>query len=224
MEAAAAAAEGSQASPRPAWFQVTCPSCTAALQVELAAGVTRVECSSCKHVFKVQVAERDLPERQPPRRRHHSAHENRARTLPAILQVYNAFQKAETARLKRAHPAIDRDELLQTVRDNWKLAPENPQNGGRLDGGAAAPAAPDRLAAQLTEEAEVANSPGHGRGRGHGHGALGRGRGRATGRGLGGAAGRGPPPFGGSSPFGAVSREKTRKTSSIIKETCAPEP
>ena len=50
---------------------MTCPSCTTALQVELSAGITRVKCSACEHVFKnaVGAAKRhvDATQQQRPR-------------------------------------------------------------------------------------------------------------------------------------------------------------
>ena len=71
MEAAIVGLEGSHASLRSGWFRVTCPSCTTALQVELSAGITRVKCSACEHVFKnaVGAAKRhvDATQQQRPR-------------------------------------------------------------------------------------------------------------------------------------------------------------
>ena len=37
------------------WFQVSCPTCAAQLQVRLPEGITSVQCSQCKAVFAVQI-------------------------------------------------------------------------------------------------------------------------------------------------------------------------
>ena len=48
------------------WFQVTCPSCAAHLQVRLPEGITSVQCSECKAVFAVQIQPTALQPAVPP--------------------------------------------------------------------------------------------------------------------------------------------------------------
>ena len=99
-------------------------------------GVVPVKCGACSQVFTVDMRASDLPVRAAarPRRR-----QPQPRKLPAVLEAYNAFTKAEWARLKAVDPALSKDELRKQVGINWRTAPENPMTG---DTGAAPAAAP----------------------------------------------------------------------------------
>jgi hypothetical protein len=111
-------------------FVVLCTSCSAALQVYLAAGTSSVRCDVCSHVFKVEVSSSDLPARTVRQRRQPRA----AKQLPAVLVAFNRYKKAEMARLKDAQPTLSNKERLKQACSSWHNAPENPKNGGAAAG------------------------------------------------------------------------------------------
>lgn len=102
------------------WFQVTCPSCAAALQVKLPEGVTSVQCSQCKAVFAVQVQPTALTSHtQPPgggrgRSRKRKADKD-STAPPRTLSAYNVFMKGEVAKVKGEHPELPHREAFKMV-------------------------------------------------------------------------------------------------------------
>ena len=87
------------------WFQVNCPSCTAALQVRLAEGSWPVACSQalkCHAIFTVKVHASMLkaPEALPVASKRHSVR------VAQAVHAYNLFIKIEAKRLR----ALDRAE------------------------------------------------------------------------------------------------------------------
>ena len=108
------------------WFQVTCPSCAAALQVKLPEGVTSVQCSQCKAVFAVQVQPTALAAQAQPAagkrsRKRKTEKDNNA--PPRTLSAYNVFMKGEVAKVKGEHPELPHREAFKMVR----LTPSNRQ-------------------------------------------------------------------------------------------------
>uniref|UniRef100_A0A7S0L6U9 HMG box domain-containing protein n=1 Tax=Coccolithus braarudii TaxID=221442 RepID=A0A7S0L6U9_9EUKA len=115
------------------WFQVTCPSCTANLQVRLPEGITSVQCSECKAVFAVQIQPTALaPTAQPSsgKRNKKRKMEKDANAPPRALSAYNVFMKAEVANVKAEHPELPHREAFKMAAERWQASPMNPQNGG----------------------------------------------------------------------------------------------
>ena len=140
------------------WFQVTCPKCTAALQVRLPEGVTSVQCSQCKAVFAVQVqpvalnsSSGSAPAAKRSRKRKKdstgaspsAAGGSGQPQPPRALSAYNVFMKGEVAKVKSEHPELAHREAFKLAAERWQSSPMNPQNGGdrfplKLDDGTAA--------------------------------------------------------------------------------------
>ena len=120
------------------WFQVQCSSCTAALQVRLPEGITKVRCDLCRAIFQVKVAAHDLPVRAPsaPRRA-----PRKKRKLPAGLEAYNCWKKGELKRLRSAEPGLPFSAFNARLAAAWKSAAANPKNGGGDRAAAPAPTA-----------------------------------------------------------------------------------
>jgi len=99
------------------WFQVTCPSCIAGLQVKLPEGVTSVQCSQCKAVFGVQVQPTALTEQPPPTvgKRSRKRKTDKANNVPRTLSAYNVFMKGEVAKVKNEHPELPHREAFKMV-------------------------------------------------------------------------------------------------------------
>ena len=169
------------------WFQVTCPACQAALQVELKAGYSRVRCCvflSCKYIFDVYVSPKLLQDavepiiyRRPEARREPTA----------AQQAYRAYLGRELPRLRQQQPELAATDRMKLAAASWATAADNPARR-------AAPTADDAGTAQGTTDGDVpmptaAAAAGGGRG-GRAAGARGASGGRARGRG-GRAAGRG---------------------------------
>ena len=119
------------------WFQVTCPNCTAALQVRLPEGVTSVQCSQCKAVFAVQVQPIALStsSSQPAvkrSRKRKSIDKNNpgSADVNRTLSAYNVFMKGEVAKVKSEHPELPHREAFKLAAERWQSSPMNPQNGG----------------------------------------------------------------------------------------------
>jgi len=119
------------------WFQVTCPNCTAALQVRLPEGVTSVQCSQCKAVFAVQVQPIALntsgqaPLAKRSRKRKTGDKGGGSNDAPArTLSAYNVFMKCEVAKVKNEHPELPHREAFKLAAERWQSSPMNPQNGG----------------------------------------------------------------------------------------------
>ena len=117
------------------WFQVTCPSCTAALQVRLPEGVTSVQCSQCKAIFAVQVQPIALnmsgsaPVAKRSRKR--KSGKDAGSTDPSRqLSAYNVFMKGEVAKVKSEHPELQHRDAFKLAAERWQSSPMNPQNGG----------------------------------------------------------------------------------------------
>jgi LSD1 subclass zinc finger protein len=103
------------------WFQVTCPNCTAALQVRLPEGVTTVQCSQCKAVFAVQVqpvalntSSTQAPTKRS-RKRKSSTADKSSGEVPRTLSAYNVFMKGEVAKVKGEHPELPHREAFKLV-------------------------------------------------------------------------------------------------------------
>ena len=102
------------------WFQVTCPSCAAALQVKLPEGVTSVQCSQCKAVFGVQVQPTALASQSVPaagKRSRKRKTEKDTSAPPRTLSAYNVFMKGEVAKVKTEHPELPHREAFKMVRE-----------------------------------------------------------------------------------------------------------
>jgi len=115
------------------WFQVTCPSCTANLQVRLPEGITSVQCSECKAVFAVQIQPTALaPQAQPSsgKRSRKRKSDKDASAPPRALSAYNVFMKAEVTNVKAEHPDLPHREAFKMAAERWQASPMNPQNGG----------------------------------------------------------------------------------------------
>jgi len=115
------------------WFQVTCPSCAAHLQVRLPEGITSVQCSECKAVFAVQIQPTALtPQAQPAssKRSRKRKAEKDLNAPPRALSAYNVFMKAEVAKVKAQHPELPHREAFKMAAERWQASPMNPQNGG----------------------------------------------------------------------------------------------
>ena len=118
------------------WFQVTCPACTAALQVRLPEGVTSVQCSQCKAVFAVQVqpialsANSSVPAPKRSRKRKGGNKAESSAEPNRTLSAYNVFMKSEVARVKAERPELPHREAFKMAAENWQTSPMNPQNGG----------------------------------------------------------------------------------------------
>ena len=118
------------------WFQVTCPSCTVALQVRLPEGVTSVQCSQCKAVFAVQVqpialSAASMPAPKRSRKRKSGGDKSGAQGEPnRMLSAYNVFMKGEVAKVKAEHPELVHRDAFKLAAERWQTSPMNPQNGG----------------------------------------------------------------------------------------------
>ena len=116
------------------WFQVTCPSCTAQLQVRLPEGITSVQCSQCKAVFAVQIQPTALDSSAQPmgskRSRKRKAGEKDPNAVPRALSAYNVFMKQEVAKVKGQHPEMQHRDAFKMAAERWQASPMNPQNGG----------------------------------------------------------------------------------------------
>ena len=127
-----------------AWFQVNCPTCTAALQVWLDAGTKTVECSAptlatgahCAALFDVHVPQCFLPEpTAPPERR------RLVDLKPRSLTAYNKFMAAEVKRVKLTLTTLTGRErqraAFRIAATNWESSSLNPKNAAATVGGAA---------------------------------------------------------------------------------------
>ena len=124
------------------WFQVTCPTCTAQLQVRLPEGITSVQCSQCKAVFAVQVqpvalssAGSQVPAKRSRKRKSGdkvalSGGGASSAEAPRLLSAYNVFMKGEVAKVKGEHPDLPHREAFKLAAERWQASPMNPQNGG----------------------------------------------------------------------------------------------
>ena len=100
------------------WFQVTCPGCSAHLQVRLPEGITSVQCSECKAVFAVQIQPSALAPQQGPHphsRKRKKKVERDVSAPPRALSAYNVFMKAEVAKVKGEHPDMPHREAFKMV-------------------------------------------------------------------------------------------------------------
>ena len=109
-----------------AWFQVSCPMCTAALQVELSAGFNDVQCSlvlECKQTFRVYLPPERLQNAVEPTiwRRPEVMH-----APSAALQAYRSYMHRELLRLKQEQPNLHRTERMKVAGAQWATAAENP--------------------------------------------------------------------------------------------------
>ena len=145
------------------WFQVNCPSCTAALQVRLAEGSWPVACSQalkCHAIFTVKVHAQMLkaPEALPVASRRHSVRVARA------VNAYNLFIKIEAKRLRTLDCTLKAADAWTLAAAGWAASPMNPKNApagvtvtataGAAAAAAAATAVP--LGAQATAAAPIA--------------------------------------------------------------------
>ena len=115
------------------WFQVTCPSCTAQLQVRLPEGITSVQCSQCKAVFAVQIQPTALDSHAAPmgsKKSRKRKQEKDPNATPRALSAYNVFMKSEVAKVKAQHPDLLHREAFKLAAERWQASPMNPQNGG----------------------------------------------------------------------------------------------
>ena len=115
------------------WFQVTCPSCTAQLQVRLPEGITSVQCSQCKAVFAVQIQPTELDSSAAPmgsKKSRKRKVEKDPNATPRALSAYNVFMKSEVAKVKAQHPELLHREAFKLAAERWQASPMNPQNGG----------------------------------------------------------------------------------------------
>ena len=130
------------------WFQVTCPACQAALQVELKAGYSRVRCCvflSCKYIFDVYVSPKLLQDavepiiyRRPEARREPTA----------AQQAYRAYLGRELPRLRQQQPELAATDRMKLAAASWATAADNPARR-------AAPTADDAGTAQGTTDGDV---------------------------------------------------------------------
>ena len=101
------------------WFQVTCPTCTAQLQVRLPEGITSVQCSQCKAVFAVQIQPTALDSTQPPgskrSRKRKAGGDKDPNAVPRALSAYNVFMKQEVARVKAQHVEMAHRDAFKMV-------------------------------------------------------------------------------------------------------------
>ena len=145
------------------WFQVNCPSCTAALQVRLAEGSWPVACSQalkCHAIFTVKVHAQMLkaPEALPVASKRHSVRVARA------VNAYNLFIKIEAKRLRTLDRTLKAADAWTLAAAGWAASPMNPKNApagvtvtataGAAAAAAAATAVP--LGAQATAAAPTA--------------------------------------------------------------------
>jgi len=117
------------------WFQVSCPTCAAQLQVRLPEGITSVQCSQCKAVFAVQIQPTALAHQAAPAgakrsRKRKAAEPKDPQEAPRALSAYNIFMKKEVAAVKAAHPDIAHRDAFKQAAEQWQHSPMNPQNGG----------------------------------------------------------------------------------------------
>ena len=132
-----------------AWFQVNCPACTAALQVRLGEGSTRVACSDaleCKAVFTVEVHSSMLKDLAAP-----AATTRYTVKSARALTAYNLFIKSETARLQRLDRTLDRKAAWSRAAAGWATSLMNPKAASA--GATAAGATAGAMAAAATEVA-----------------------------------------------------------------------
>ena len=107
-------------------FQVNCPHCTRALQVQAGVGVHPVQCASCSKPFNVQIHESFLPTRAARATRQ----PKEARVLNATLVAYNTFQKHEHKRLMRDRLSLSAEQRFRLVETRWQSSSSNPKNQG----------------------------------------------------------------------------------------------
>jgi hypothetical protein len=128
-----------------AWFQVNCPTCTAALQGWLDVGTTTVECSApalgtsaiCAALFDVNVPQSFLPAP--------TAADSERKLVdlkPRAETAYNAFMAAEVPKVKLTLPAFIAGRERQKAAfakaaANWGHSSTNPKNVTTADGAAA---------------------------------------------------------------------------------------
>ena len=117
------------------WFQVSCPTCAAQLQVRLPEGITSVQCSQCKAVFAVQIQPTALAHQAAPAgakrsRKRKAAEPKDPQEAPRALSAYNIFMKKEVAAVKAAQPDIAHRDAFKQAAEQWQHSPMNPQNGG----------------------------------------------------------------------------------------------
>ena len=129
-----------------AWFQVICPSCTAALQTRLPVGVTPVECSQCKTVFAVQIhaaVMKDVVMQSPSKvKRTRKAslraaaerdlEEQRRNGPPPVTLAYRLFLSQEMRHLYKEHPGMSHTDVMRKAASNWAASPMNPKNAPTL--------------------------------------------------------------------------------------------
>ena len=145
------------------WFQVNCPSCTAALQVRLAEGSWPVACSQvlqCKAIFTVKVHASMLktPEAPPVASKRHTVR------VAQAVHTYNLFIKIEAKRLRTLDRTLTAAHAWTLAAAGWAVSPMNPKNApagvtatataGAAAAAAAATAVP--LGAQATAAAPIA--------------------------------------------------------------------
>ena len=122
------------------WFQVTCPTCTAQLQVRLPEGITSVQCSQCKAVFAVQIQPTALDSTQPPgskrSRKRKVGGDKDPNAVPRALSAYNVFMKQEVAKVKAQHVEMAHRDAFKMARPHGGRSRE--RWGGSLDAWAAA--------------------------------------------------------------------------------------
>jgi hypothetical protein len=110
-----------------AWFQVTCPCCSAALQTKLGVGTTSVQCSQCKKVFAVDVKDGDVSGTSAPpvqRRRKKDGDVD----MSAGLKAYHDFMSLEMRRLYRESPNLTKQQVMQHAAALWHDSDMNPKN------------------------------------------------------------------------------------------------
>ena len=121
------------------WFQVNCPRCDAALQVEMAAGVRKVRCCDtlpCGAVFEVNVPPEALPPAPPETMRAKRARqfqERGSRQRPPKLVAYNLHMKLEMKRLYALKTGASKQEIFKAAAAVWKDSPLHPDNAPAVD-------------------------------------------------------------------------------------------
>ena len=109
------------------WFQVNCPSCTAALQVRLAEGSWPVACSQvlrCKAIFTVKVHASMLktPEAPPVASKRHTVR------VAQAVHTYNLFIKIEAKRLRTLDRTLTAAHAWTLAAAGWAASQMNPKN------------------------------------------------------------------------------------------------
>lgn len=135
MRAASRSSGAAGAAPQLGWFQVNCPACQRAMQAQLPAGVTNIECvrESCAKEFAVQLHASQLPPAvlQPSRRQPRAP-----RKVTQGLKIYNEYIKASLPLLRREQPGLMQQQLMKLLAQRWPTSEMNPKM--RCDGGDAA--------------------------------------------------------------------------------------